>query len=283
LKCDRKSAYFIALSSIVAACSKSSKSDAPTMSTTPSSVASESAAPFVDAAIDDISMKSGSPPDPVVREEAKVTVDGVVESWRLEWRHPPLPECMGDDWYTCPCAGFELGETGDMDLVRERPGAPEERLALGALFEGRDVKISRYAPTDAERQKLVVPSQPALQKRALRPVMIFGDYDHDGRASEFVLQIAAIPCGHTTSVVVGIDKNKPKLHIFSSVEAPKDWLTLESRADWEKVRAEPPVTLTEWTCGDHGADAEESVQISADARGLHTARRKKDCALQSPP
>ena len=227
-------------------------------------------------------MKSGSPPDAVVREEAKVTIDGVDESWRLEWRHTPLPECMSDDWYTCPCAGLEFGEKGDLDLVRLRPGLPEDRLALNALFEDRDAKLARWAPTGAERDKLVVPSQASLQKRPPVQIMKFDDYDHDGRATEFVLQIAAFPCGHTTSVVIGVDKKYPKLHIFSSFEAAKDWLTLESRSDWEKVRGPLPVTLVEWNCGDHGSDAEESVQISADARGLHTTRRKKDCAVQSP-
>jgi hypothetical protein len=243
--------------------------------------AASASATIVDAATD-ADLKSKSPPDAVVRESATVSVDGVDESWRLEWRHPPLPECMGDDWYTCPCAGFELGEKGDLDLVRQRPNAPEERLGLDSLFEDRDAKLPRWMPNETERAKLTVPSQASLQKRALVPVMKFADYDHDGRATEFVLQIAAFPCGHTTSVVVGIDKNKPKLHIFSSVEAPKDWLTLESRSDWEKVRGPLPVTLVEVTCGDHGAEDEESVQISADAKGLHAEQRKKNCLGQTP-
>ncbi|MEO7110132.1 MAG: hypothetical protein ABI183_06815, partial [Polyangiaceae bacterium] len=66
----------------------------------------------------------------------------------------------------------------------------------------------------------------------------------------------------------------------SSVEAPKDWLTLESRSDWEKVRGLLPVTLVEVSCGDHGAEDEESVQISADAKGLHAEQRKKPCGGQ---
>jgi hypothetical protein len=232
--------------------------------------------PRSDAA-SEVDLKSKSPPDAVVRESVTVSVDGVDEAWRLEWRHPPLPECMSDDWYTCPCAGFELGEKGDLDLVRQKPNAPEERLSLDALYEDRDAKLPRWAPTQAERDTLAVPSQASLQTRPLVQVMKLGDYDHDGRATEFVLQIAAFPCGHTTSVVVGIDKNNPKLHIFSSVEQPKDWLTLESRSDWEKVRGQLPVTLVEVSCGDHGADQEEGVQISADAKGLHAEHKTKPC------
>ncbi len=189
---------------------------------------------------------------------------------------------MGVDWYTCPCNGFEFGEKGDLDLVRQKPNAPEERLSLDSLFEDRDAKLARWMPLDADRTKLTVPSPAALQKRALVSLMKFGDYDHDGRATEFMLQIAAFPCGHTTSIVVGVDKNNPRLHIFSSVEAPKDWLALESRGDWEKVRGPLPVTLVEWSCGDHGSEDEESVQISADAKGLHTEHRKKNCGIQSP-
>jgi hypothetical protein len=227
-------------------------------------------------------LKSKSPLDAVVRESATVSIDGALESWRLEWRHPALPVCMGDDWYTCPCNGFEFGEKGDLDLVRQKPNAPEERLSLDALFEDRDAKLARWTPLDTDRNKLTVPSPAALQKRPLVSLMKFGDYDHDGRATEFVLQIAAFPCGHTTSVVLGIDKNNPRLHVFSSVEAPKDWLTLESRSDWEKVRGPLPVTLVEVSCGDHASEDEETVQISADAKGLHTERRKKSCGVQSP-
>jgi len=274
-----KSAYFIAVSCVLVSCSKSQKSDAPKIVELSSNGSASVSAPIVDAA-SEVDLKSKSPVDAVVRESATVSVEGVDESWRLEWRHPPLPECMGDDWYTCPCAGFEFGEKGDLDLVRQKPNAPEERLALNSLFEERDARLARWQVNEAERNKLAVPSQAALQKRPLVSLMKFGDYDHDGRATEFVLQIAAFPCGHTTSVVVGIDKNKPKLHIFSSFEESKDWLTLESRSDWEKVRGPLPVTLVEVSCGDHGAEDEESIQISADAKGLHTERRKKSCGGQ---
>lgn len=187
---------------------------------------------------------------------------------------------MSDDWYTCPCSGFEFGEKGDLDLVRERPNAPEDRLALGHLFEDGDAVLPRFSVVEAEREKAVVPTQAVLQKRPLTPLMKFADYDHDGRASEFVLQIAAFPCGHRTSVVVGIDKKNSKLHVFSSVESPKDSLALESPADWEKVRTKVPVTLTEWSCGDHGSEDEETMQLSVDWAGLHAVHHKKKCELQ---
>lgn len=215
-------------------------------------------------------------PDAVPREETKVTVDGVVETWRLEWRHPPVPTCMGDDWYTCPCSGFELGEKGDLDLVRERAGAPEERLGLDPFFENGDAILPRWAPTDKERKDLKVPTQAELQKRPLVKVMNLGDYDHDGRATEMVLQIGAGPCGHREAAVVGIDRKNPKLHVFASVEAPKDLLLLRP-SEWEKAKAKLPQDFVELACGDHGSDEEDTLSLSVDAAGLHAKASRKPC------
>ncbi len=66
----------------------------------------------------------------VVREEHAVTVGSAQESWRLEWRNPPklvcFPGTQHDDWYTCPCAGFQFAERGKLDLVRRYPGGVRE-------------------------------------------------------------------------------------------------------------------------------------------------------------
>ncbi len=79
---------------------------------------------------------TSAPPRGSVRAERSVVVDGVTETWLLEWTSKVENDCIVPDWCTCPCAGFAFGETGKLDLVRQRPAAPEERLHLGDLFEG---------------------------------------------------------------------------------------------------------------------------------------------------
>ena len=69
---------------------------------------------------------------PILREEKTVIVDSKIEHWRLEWRTEPQLACdpNDEDWYTCPCHGFAYGEKGELDLVRQIPGLPDERLSL---------------------------------------------------------------------------------------------------------------------------------------------------------
>jgi hypothetical protein len=225
-------------------------------------------------------VEAAAPPEPtaVLREEKTLDVDGVKETWRLEWIRPPVPTCMGDEGLaSCPCAPFGFGEVGDLDLVRARPGEPDDRLHLDPLFEDHDAKLRRWAPTAAEQKALKAPPIADLQARELAPLMVFGDYDHDGRATEFVLAVAAPACGHVQSVVVGIDKRNPKLHAFGTADKPGEPLVLERTSDWEKVKGKLPVELTEWTCGDHGAEVETHVTISLDLSGLRATPTSKKC------
>jgi hypothetical protein len=108
--------------------------------------------------------------------------------------------------------------------------------------------------------------------------MHLGDYDHDGRATEFVLQVdAGSPCGRTPSLLVGISKAIPSLHAFGTVEAPKTHLLLEHRSDWEKVRLSGTTTLIETACGDHGASEEASLHVRTDAAGFHATPKTRAC------
>ncbi len=214
----------------------------------------------------------------VLREEKTIEIDGVKETWRLEWIRPAAPTCMGDEALaSCPCAPFGFGEVGDLDLVRSRPGEPEDRMHLDPLFEDHDAKLRRWAPTPAEQKALKAPPLADLQARELAPLIAFGDYDHDGRATEFVLPVAAPACGHVQSVVLGIDKRNPKLHAFGTADKPGEPLVLERAGDWEKVKGKLPVELVEATCGDHGSEIETRVTISVDLSGLRAVPTEKRC------
>jgi hypothetical protein len=46
-----------------------------------------------------------------------------------------------------------------------------------------------------------------IAKRPPVQLMYFGDYDHDGAATEFYLQTDAVPCGKSYGVVIGVWKS----------------------------------------------------------------------------
>jgi hypothetical protein len=233
-------------------------------------------------------LAAGRPADALIREERSVLVDGVAELWRLEWRSPPKavcgPEGGWDDWGMCPCAGFIFGEAGQLDLVRLRPGTPEDRLHLTPLFGAFETPapgaVLRRWPefkgdTDRSEEDGFAKS---VRARSLAPLMELADYDHDGRATEFVLQVGAGPCGHRQAVVVGIDVRNPRLHALGTAERPDRPIVLQTPAAWESFRASRgQVEIEEWRCGDHGTEEEETVVLQADAKGIHAKRTKKKC------
>ena len=195
----------------------------------------------------------------LVRDQATVTLDGVAETWRLEWIRAPFPTCRGAAGKTCPCAGFAPGERGDLDLVRERPGAPADRFPLSPLFENHET-ILATARADAGA-----------------PLLAVADYDHDGNASELAFQVGAGPCGHTAWAVTGVSKANPKLHAFSSAEEPTTPLVLDQRSDWDTVRAKGSLEKVQIACGDHGAEESTRVTVTAKNGVLHAATRTADC------
>lgn len=234
-------------------------------------------------------LQGSGPSAVVVREERTVVVAGAKEQWRLEWRAAPAPVCGPegdpmDEWALCPCAGFEFGEAGELDLVRTRPGAPEERLPLTPLFAdgetpGPGAVLPRWPllkgdEEAAERAGFAA----AVKKRPVSSILKVADYDHDGMATEFVLQVSSGPCGHRPSILVGFDSRTKRLRAFASVEDPKSPFVLERPSDWEKVRQAPGrISLVQYGCGDHGTEVEETVTVWTDARGLHARRGTKAC------
>jgi hypothetical protein len=224
-------------------------------------------------------------PSGLIREERDVPVDDIVERWRLEWESPPKPACADDTWATCPCAGFAFGETGDLDLIRSRPGEPDDRFPLSTLFakvgnegalDGRPI-FPKWPVTDSDRSSASAPPLATLRERAPIKILALSDFDHDGRATEFVLQVAAGPCGHEASVIVGISRTVPRLHAFSTAERAAEPLVLTRPLDWMRVANQVPATLVETSCGDHGSKVEIDEVVRADAKGLHATEKREKC------
>jgi len=218
----------------------------------------------------------------IFRDDEDLVLDGAKETWKLEWARAPLPDCMGSGWDTCTCTGFAFGERGDMDLVRTPAGKPEERLRLDTLFAENDTRLQRWSVTRADSEGAGrtdgggALDMIGISMRPVTSVIKFGDYDHDGRASEFLLQVAAGPCGHTPTVVIGISKGNPKLHAFGTADKPNEPLMLDHASDWEKLRGKPAADIVSIACGDHGATEQTILHVTADG-DLHVKSETKKC------
>jgi hypothetical protein len=203
---------------------------------------------------------------PRVREEQSVEVDGVREIWALVWAEPPVTFCT--EGWSCPCSGLEFSEQGRASLVRRRPGKPDETFSLGELALPR---WERPANSGIEP-----PSEAELASAPPVRIMNVRDYDHDGWASEFALQVDTAPCGKRISVVVGVGRTKRAIHVFGTAEHPDEPILL-TLGQWARVAAEPSTKVTTWLCGDHGAGTESEVSVRADAAGLHVREREYRC------
>ena len=227
---------------------------------------------------------SAQAPYELVREEQRIVVDGVQETWRLVWTAPPNEECgPGNElYYTCPCAGFAFGEGGPASLVGVRGGVEVDRLALGPLF-GEDSprrqgiavipKFPYKWQTDSGERHV---KREAIERRPRVKVMKFGDYNHDGRATEFYLQTSAIACGWQFGVVIGVSRNNSRLHALSANNSATP-LYLRYPL-WERIReARSPLELSECQCGDHGAENETRVSLAWADGALTGTRRTYTC------
>jgi hypothetical protein len=229
--------------------------------------------------------------DPLIRQQKTIIVDGVEEVWQLRWEKPPEPVCAADDAevsLTCPCTGFAYGEQGNLKLVRNRPGSPEETLALDPFFvdpgfgghtAGASV-VQRWQPVlgDDNDWKHANDKDFATEVRKRKPtdLMTFADYDHDGRATEFLLQVATKPCGKRQMVLVGISQSNPHLHVFSTPEKPHSPLVLASW-EWEGLLKSEHLSIIDWQCGDHLSGVEWRASLEANHGVLHAKFQSFEC------
>ncbi|MBN8731001.1 MAG: hypothetical protein J0L64_10690 [Acidobacteria bacterium] len=222
-----------------------------------------------------------------VREERKIVIDGVEETWRLVWTAPPRPMCASaSDWFTtCPCHGFAFGETGHASLLRYLGGVEVERMPLGPLFDEdsptEGVPTIPRRPfnwkTDSEKSVSRKGGWEEIERRPAVRIMEFADYDHDGRATEFYLQTSAIACGWQFGVVIGVSRANSRLHVFTAGGNPATPLRLRYPL-WETIREAPgPVETTEWTCGDHGSETQSQLSLSWTPQGITGTRREYSC------
>ena len=229
---------------------------------------------------------AAKPPERV-REEQQIVVDGTKEVWRLEWKTAPTAYCPPDDemWATCPCAGFAYGEEGAVDLTRAREGKEIDRLPLGPFFDldvppsrPGDAVLRRWEPRADDRDEYASEALPRkVYQRPISRIMQFGDYDHDGRRSEFVLQVGTVACGHTQGIVVGVSRENPRLHAFGTAAQPEKPLILDP-THWDTLmRATAPIKVIDWACWDHGSGTETELELRTGPEGISGVRREFEC------
>jgi hypothetical protein len=217
-------------------------------------------------------------PKQYVREQRAVSVQGVEETWQLIWNGKPSTVCGPDEIsmaITCPCSGWAYAEFGKLWLVRKRGGREVERMDLRPLFSKSDypedkVKGTAYLQSwppedgDLEREDRCDPKLVSEIKRRPAPrIMQFADYDRDGNATEFLIQVGTPPCGKLQFAAVGVSVKEPHLHALTSAAKPDAPLIMPLNA-WQALLASPrPHTVATWTCGDHGSDVRSDLVVSA--------------------
>ncbi len=230
----------------------------------------------------------------VVREERVVVVHGVPETWQLVWIGKPSEFCPAIDIelaMTCPCAGVAYGEAGNLWLIRKRNGHEVERMDLRPLFgntgypTNKDLDGRAYLQARPMRDSdinLTDKNNPALlaeiKRRPAPVIMTFGDYDRDGHATEFLLQVGTLPCGKLQFVAIGVSARKPRLHTFASAEAAHAPLRMPMPPWRALLKSKTSSRITVWECGDHGSEVQSDLIVSAKNGIIHEKERDISCA-----
>ena len=230
----------------------------------------------------------------VVREQRTVMVQGVEETWELVWDGKPSTVCAPDEVdmaITCPCSGWAYGEYGKLLLVRRRAGEVVDRMDLRPLFgkfdypEYEKVKGTAYLQrwpfrdSDIGRE-----DDPTLTSEILRrppsSIMKFADYDRDGEATEFLIQVGTMPCGKHYYSAVGVSRRNLHLHALSTAENPDSPLAMPLDA-WEALLKSPgPTKVPTWECGDHASHFRSELLVSAKNGEIHARWRDFPCSIK---
>jgi len=230
-----------------------------------------------------------APAKEFVREQSSFNVNGSKEVWRLIWRAAPNESNScgpvdPDMAMTCPCSGAAYAQVGDLILERKHPGAPSERMPLTPLFARSDMVSSErgtvamlpHWPTHL-RDIDSNPLPAAIRGRRAVTIMRLRDYNHDGIAGEFLVQVDTLPCGKHVLVAVGTTRDNAHLHVLTSAEHPERPLALY-QWQWDAlIHSSHPGKVMDWPCGDHGAQEETTVVLKADGGRLHATRITSTC------
>jgi hypothetical protein len=229
-------------------------------------------------------------PTRFLREQRSVSVDGKAEVWQLVWAGRPKSVCGPENVemaITCPCTGWAYGEIGKLVLQRRQGGKTIDRLALGDYFSDVPADNSEglaamqwrpFEPRDMDEVDAGGAALPALlariKARSGPRAMQLGDYDHDGHATEFLVQVNTGPCGHSEYAAFGVSRATPKLHALGTASRP---LIMAGSAWQALLTSGRESRVTVWPCGDHGSDERHELVLSAERGVIRATRRRYNC------
>jgi hypothetical protein len=72
-----------------------------------------------------------------------------------------------------------------------------------------------------------------IERRPAPVIMKFADYDRDGEATEFLIQVRTLPCGKSQFAAVGVSAKESHLHALTSVAKPDTPLIMPLLRDWK--------------------------------------------------
>jgi hypothetical protein len=206
------------------------------------------------------------PPTARLRESRYFRGHTGPECYRVYWLTEPEPRCAGapDGAEVCACAGFYVGRSGPLVLVRSRPGAADEYLDLGGLFAdseaerlGGDALVAEYPPMNVTQADGSVRMQAAP---IAQPILKLADYNRDGVAAEFVLHVGNEACNHGRYLLVGV------LAANTAVTTPREAgpsappVAFDAPSDWEHLRETGALRREYWGCFDQGSEVRKSVR-----------------------
>jgi hypothetical protein len=230
-----------------------------------------------------------------VREQRSLVVNGVEETWQLVWVGKYFPACPPEDMsgsITFPCNGIAYGEYGNLWLVRKRHGREVERIRLNPIFGHFD-----YPDYDLMRGKAYLQRWPMkngdfsregpafvaeVKRRPVSTIMKFADYDRDGHATEFLIQVGTLGGGVQLFAAVGVSTLNPHLHAFSSVEKPGVPIEMQLRPWNILLAASRPTRLTTWQCDDHDSPVQQDLIVSARQGKIHFREILLHCPVAVP-
>ncbi len=207
--------------------------------------------------------QESQPLAPNIRESHRVMVDGVEEEWRVRFETSSRPsEEQDDEGGTCLDAFARRHDERPAVIERLRNGVVVDSLR-NACMSGDSgggcfphLLIPRRVQSTM-RQPSPTPAQ--LERTPWITVLDIGDYNHDGRAWEFALNIGYLICGHPVSAVIGITRDQPRLHTLRWADNQPMALINDLR-QWDAVRAHPRGEMVIWGCWDHGYGAEKRLR-----------------------
>ena len=115
-----------------------------------------------------------------------------------------------------------------------------------------------------------------VQSREFVTIMDLQDYDHDGRATEFLLPVGGVGCAFHGYVALGISRGRPELHVIGSAMHPDKPVVL-THTGWQVLRAQSKGTYVQYECGFRGGETQVEVELKTDPSGIHAVEIEYSC------